>query len=141
MVLRVDLDPKGWLMGILPWCLRSADLVVSSLSSMSFLDITFRRAISCYLLQSKYYPMISRSIASLLYLSAVHVADYAVLDCLLQMTDACSCRCRADMITGWIPSVGYNKKGFNTVETSILTGFLVYATALIRVAVGRLCVG
>jgi hypothetical protein len=28
---------------------------------------------------------------------------------------------------------------FNTVETSILTRFLVYATAVIRVAVGRLC--
>jgi hypothetical protein len=33
-----------------------------------------------------------------------------------------------------------NKKiCFNTVKMSILTGFLVYATAVICVAVGRVC--
>jgi hypothetical protein len=42
MVLSIELGPMGWLMDILLRCLCPADLVVSSLSGMSFLDIAFR---------------------------------------------------------------------------------------------------
>jgi hypothetical protein len=42
MVLSIELGPMGWLMDILSRCLCPADLVVSSLSGMSFLDIAFR---------------------------------------------------------------------------------------------------